>query len=198
MANELQLIALVAKQLSSLKQAFQTLSKQPGPKGERGEAGEQGPRGVDGQRGPQGPAGPRGPEGPRGPAGPKGDRGPQGEPGKDGERGPAGESPDHEWKGTKLRFRRPNGQWGQLVDLKGEKGGSGGTVVVGGGSGDVLDPRLIPLTNVVEPGDEMLLVRDGAIVRVAVTLSSGSDIPANAVLVNGVAVTVNGQYVVKT
>ncbi len=135
MANELQLIAVVAKQLRDLKHAFTALSKQVGPKGDRGERGEQGIRGAAGERGPRGPEGPRGPVGPVGPRGPKGDKGDRGDKGDQGDRGEQGLPPAHEWKGTKLRFRDPNGRWGALVDLKGDKGSGGGTVVVGGGSG---------------------------------------------------------------
>ncbi len=129
MANELQLIAVVAKQLRDLKQAFTTLSKQAGPKGDKGERGEKGAPGIRGERGERGPQGPRGPEGPRGPAGPKGTKGDRGEKGDTGEQGLP---PAHEWKGTKLRFRDPDGRWGALVDLKGDKGSGGGTVVLGG------------------------------------------------------------------
>lgn len=78
--------------------------------------GRDGERGRDGVPGINGKDGLRGPEGPRGPIGPM---------------------PKHEWRGTELRFEiRPN-EWGEFVDLKGdkgEKGASGTTTVVGGGS----------------------------------------------------------------
>jgi hypothetical protein len=32
------------------------------------------------------------------------------------------EKPDHEWSGTKLKFETSKGEWGNEVDLKGEKG----------------------------------------------------------------------------
>lgn len=54
-----------------------------------------------------------------------------GEDGKDGERGPM---PDHEWKGTSLRFQKPDGTWGKFVDLKGPPGARG---LSGGGGGGV-------------------------------------------------------------
>jgi hypothetical protein len=79
-----------------------------GPSGERGAQGEQG---IEGKQGPQGP---RGPEGPRGPTGPVGPR------------------PDHEWKGTELRFENPDGSWGDYVDLQGPKGERGPSI--GGGA----------------------------------------------------------------
>ncbi|MGL4523025.1 MAG: hypothetical protein ACRCWQ_10780 [Bacilli bacterium] len=54
--------------------------------------------------------------GPIGPQGPKGENGVDGLP------------PEHEWDATKLKFKNPDGTWGQEVDLKGEKGDSGGSV----------------------------------------------------------------------
>lgn len=67
--------------------------------------------------------------GPRGQRGPKGDSGIQGDQGDDG---PIGPMPDHDWDGTKLRFQRPDGHWGEAVDLKGERGFHGQSG--GGGS----------------------------------------------------------------
>jgi hypothetical protein len=45
--------------------------------------------------------------------------------------------PRHRWKDTSLQFEHPNGKWGRLVDLKGEKGTPGQIVqrFVGGGGG---------------------------------------------------------------
>lgn len=42
-----------------------------------------------------------------------------------GPKGDKGDTPDHEWIDTSLRFRRPDGSWGWLVDLQGEKGDKG-------------------------------------------------------------------------
>lgn len=55
-------------------------------------------------------------------------------------KGDTGSTPDHEWDGTKLRFQKPDGSWGEWVDLQGERGkpgkdGKTGTVIVGGGGG---------------------------------------------------------------
>jgi hypothetical protein len=75
--------------------------------------------------------------------------GPRGEQGPPGERGPR---PDHKWDGTRLRFEKPDGSWGEWVDLLGPRGergypgspgapgprgpqgppGEGGAAVVGG------------------------------------------------------------------
>lgn len=67
--------------------------------------------------------------GAEGPRGPKGD---PGEPGPEGERGPM---PRHEWSGTRLRFERPGGSWGDWVDLRGPQGYAGGGTVSTGGTG---------------------------------------------------------------
>lgn len=84
----------------------QWLEQMRGPMGEPGERGRDGVNGKDGAQGPRGPEGPPGPRGPR---------------------------PEHEWRGTELRFENPDGSWGEYVDLqgpKGERGMSGGGAVV--------------------------------------------------------------------
>ena len=70
-----------------------------------------------------------------------GPRGPMGNPGIQGEMGPMGPIPKHEWKGTKLRFEKPNGKWGAFVDLQGPAGNDGkegatrdGRLIKGGGA----------------------------------------------------------------
>ncbi len=116
-----------------------------GDQGERGPQGIQGPPGADGATGPAGPAGQQGEQGEPGPkgdtgaTGPQGPQGPQGEPGPKGDTGargatgatgPAGADgadglpPEHEWQGTALRFKEPDGSWGQAVDLRGAPGSS--------------------------------------------------------------------------
>lgn len=44
--------------------------------------------------------------------------------------------PKHRWRGTELQFERPDGDWGEAVDLKGEPGrdGIGGIVQTSSGS----------------------------------------------------------------
>lgn len=107
-----------------------------GEKGDTGDTGPQGPAGEKGDTGPQGPAGPKGdpgiqgPEGPQGPQGKKGATGNPGPKGDTGDAGPAGADgapglpPEHEWQGTALRFKEPDGSWGQAVDLRGPAGSS--------------------------------------------------------------------------
>jgi hypothetical protein len=45
--------------------------------------------------------------------------------------------PRHRWQETSLQFEQPNGKWGSLVDLKGDRGIAGQTIQrrVGGGGG---------------------------------------------------------------
>lgn len=108
----------------------------PGPKGDTGDTGPRGPAGEKGDTGPQGPAGPQGDpgiQGPEGPQGPQGEKGATGDPGPKGDTGAAGPAgadgaqglpPEHEWQGTALRFKEPDGSWGQAVDLRGAPGSS--------------------------------------------------------------------------
>jgi len=103
--------------------------------GRAGKDGAPGPAGRDGRDGEPGPQGPQGVQGPPGPAGPQGPRGADGARGRDGLDGAPGSPPEHEWSGTKLRFRQPSGAWGPWVDLQGK--GSGDTVIYGGGGGTV-------------------------------------------------------------
>lgn len=65
-----------------------------------------------------------------GPIGPKGDgiMGPPGPPGKSiqgaiGPQGPKGDAPEHEYNddNDKLRFKNPDGSWGEWIDLKSDK-----------------------------------------------------------------------------
>lgn len=107
-----------------------------GEKGDPGDTGPRGPAGEKGDTGPQGPAGPKGDQGiqgPEGPQGPQGEKGATGAPGPKGDTGAAGQAgadgapglpPEHEWQGTTLRFKEPNGSWGQAVDLRGPAGSS--------------------------------------------------------------------------
>ena len=92
-----------------------------GEKGDTGPQGEPGPQGVPGIEGPEGPQGPQGEKGATGDPGPKGDQGEKGEKGDDGAQGLP---PEHEWQGTALRFKEPDGSWGQAVDLRGPAGSS--------------------------------------------------------------------------
>jgi len=113
-----------------------------GDKGERGEKGEQGERGIKGDIGLKGDKGERGEAGKNGLKGDNGDKGDAGKDGKDGKdgrdgingkdgrngadgltiKGDKGDKPNHEWKGTSIRFELPDGKWGKFVDLQGRDG----------------------------------------------------------------------------
>ena len=143
-------IAALAKKLAAVDAFARNVSKEPGPAGPRGpqgatgDKGDPGDDGLQGAKGDRGDPGPRGEKGDPGDAGPQGAAGPRGEKGEKGDRGEKGEKgdtgpvPEHEWSGTKLRWKKPDGKWGKYVDLKGEKGPAGknaGTIVVRSGSG---------------------------------------------------------------
>lgn len=95
---------------------------EPGPRGPRGQPGRDGEPGLQGLRGPQGEPGRDGKPGEPGPVGPPGK---DGERGTRGPRGPKGDTPNHQWRGSFLRFEKPDGDWGAWVDLKGESGQHG-------------------------------------------------------------------------
>lgn len=95
-----------------------------GPAGEKGDTGPQGPAGPKGDPGIQGPEGPQGPQGEKGATGDPGPKGDQGEKGEKGDDGAQGLPPEHEWQGTALRFKEPDGSWGQAVNLRGPAGSS--------------------------------------------------------------------------
>lgn len=95
--------------------------------------------GIDGKGGPRGFKGDVGPQGPPGP---------QGLPGEPGEKGDPGPVPKHEWRGSELRFEKPDG-WGPYVDLRGPKGGRGG----GGGGAGVTGAGGLANLDVVAGGD---------------------------------------------
>lgn len=115
-------------------------------RGNRGRRGRLGVTGVPGVMGREGKVGPRGEEGELGPAGPRGLSfkgidgrqgvpGPQGVPGLKGEKGEKGDAPEHEWQGTKLRFRNSDGSWGRFIMLQGMIGGRGRAGADGAGGG---------------------------------------------------------------
>ena len=93
-----------------------------GSVGDRGERGARGIPGNDGDIGSEGEPGERGKRGYKGIQGRTGDVGPPGPVGPKGDTGPA---PAHQWQGNALRFKKPSGDWGKLVNLQGPAGGRG-------------------------------------------------------------------------
>lgn len=105
----------------------------------KGLKGDVGARGKGGERGPQGisragQAGVAGKIGPVGPAGPQGGKGLQGQ---------IGRTPAHQWKGTKLQFEKPDGDWGVEVDLIGKSGVNTFTRMGTGGGGGQFESIVI-------------------------------------------------------
>lgn len=95
-----------------------------------------------------------------------GERGPQGPRGPEGPPGPKGDKPAHQWRGSKLRFEKPDGTWGKYVDLQGPAGRRGGS---GGGGGSGFSPgALAKLILPVQDTDNLLIERNGTAYRVSV------------------------------
>lgn len=120
---------------------------------------------------------------------------------KEGRRGPPGPKPKHEWDGTRLRFERPDGKWGEWVDLQGK---DGITRIVGGGGGGGgvgFDPDALPLASNTTP--DLFLVhqaggwRRASYAQMRSWFPSGTSTP-QPVTVNGTSVTVGGAPVTVT
>ncbi len=108
-------VAVSAKRTRKKLEEIEARAMVPGPQGEPGARGARGPEGLAGEPGAPGA---------------DGQQGPQGKDGQPGPQGPKGDKPDHEWAGTALRFEKPDGTWGEAVDLKGapaKRGGGGGS-----------------------------------------------------------------------
>ncbi len=58
--------------VNELAMKVESVAKQPGPKGEKGDTGPAGPQGAKGDQGPAGPKGAKGDRGPQGEQGPPG------------------------------------------------------------------------------------------------------------------------------
>lgn len=132
----------------------------------------------------------------------------QGADGKKGEKGEKGDAPDHEWQGTKLRFEKPSGGWGEYVELRGPKGARGTNGAPGGGGGGDAAPPVsaqggifvtgvLPVTGIVggreyvagtAPPNTVLTraVSDGDEVDVVVLVEGPSSFYSPAVTIAGV------------
>lgn len=118
--------------------------------------------------------------------------------GKDGAVGP---KPDHEWKGTRLRFEKPDGKWGKFVDIKGDPGkpgGSSSTPLFGSSHASDFDisslaaaSDAVPDEFVVRQGDSWVRASFAQIVQWLYSATQQGD----SVTVNGSPVTVGAQLV---
>lgn len=110
-------------------------------------------------------------------------------------KGDTGSTPDHEWDGTKLRFQKPDGSWGEWVDLQGERGkpgkdgknGKDGARILiagGGGSGGTNLNALQPGVADIDPS-ALVVQQGGAWVNLpwsafVTTIAGALDMAANA------------------
>lgn len=96
-------------------------------------------------------------------------KGEPGAPGAQGDQGEMGPMPDHEWRGTRLRFEKPDGTWGEFVELRGPKGARGDRGASGSGGngsgGAGLDPSGLGMATDMPLPTEMLVQQGGAWVR---------------------------------
>lgn len=101
-----------------------------GIQGEKGEQGLQGIQGIQGEKGDKGDKGDKGEQGIQGIQGEKGEQGIQGVQGIQGETGLTGQGLSYRWNETSLQLATIAAgtdveQWGESVNLKGEKGDQG-------------------------------------------------------------------------
>ena len=135
----------------------------------------------------------------------------QGAAGKKGEKGDIGPMPDHEWQGTKLRFEKPAGGWGEYVELRGPKGARGTNGAPGGGGGgdaraptappldlDALPPASSapPVEFVVRQGDAWVRASFAQMLGWLQCCKPAEPLPPCHVTVNGQGVTAGGVEVV--
>lgn len=125
----------------------------------------------------------------------KGEQGERGEKGKDGKNGRDGQTPEHEWQGTMLRFRRASGIWGPWVDLQGPAGasggGGGGTRVVSSGVTEVRQGDGISIDNT-DPKRPIISATGGGGSQQQVFLGAPEPLPNYPALIFD-AVTIDGQ-----
>lgn len=135
--------------------------------------------------------------------------GAKGKKGDQGDQGDPGPMPGHEWKGSKLRFERPDGKWGKFIDLKGPKGDAGKAAVISrpaGGGGEfatAFDPASLPLLDgATTLNDYLVIERAGVPYRIKIaalqSIFGRAQVPANVATVNGEPLTVNGEFITVT
>jgi hypothetical protein len=185
-----ELVALLTEALAKLKDRVDAIvmpesikgdkgeKGDKGDKGDQGDAGKDGADGIAGERGTDGVDGKDGKDGVDGADGIDGKDGKNGQDGKDGQdgkngidgkdgidglsiKGDKGDKPNHEWKGTKLRFELPNGEWGKSIDLAGKDGLSR---FMGGSTG---------VQSLTSTGNTVQITNDGTTFNLEVSPTSG-------------------------
>jgi hypothetical protein len=123
----------------------------------------------------------------------RGRRGSKGEPGVSikgdpGEKGEKGDIPKHEWSTTKLRFEKPDGTWGEWVDLKSTLVNNSKQGYHGGGASRFLQLQDVPSTFTGQ-GGKGVRVNSGATALEFYTLPAGSGTvtSVSVVTANGVS-----------
>jgi len=124
----------ISTKINEVEQSIQDIELIEPERGDRGDKGDKGDRGDKGDKGDKGDPGKGGKDGVDGKDGLDGKDGVEGKIGPQGTPGEKGDKPGHQWKGSKLRFERPDGSWGKYVDLQGKDGNSWSIVGKSAGS----------------------------------------------------------------
>lgn len=197
--TDIALVAAIAAKAIERAKSAEGRAMMPGPRGLAGTPGKDGAPGKDGKDGKDGRDGidgKHGADGKQGDRGLTGAAGKDGDKGQDGKPGEKGDKPEHEWISTGLRFEKPDCTWGETVDLRGEKGASGGR---GGSSAPApFDLAALPLASndlptefVIKQGDSWVKATYD---QMRAWFPSGA-LPDGTITINGEPVTVNGAFV---
>jgi hypothetical protein len=119
LSQELEGLSTRLEEVSQAIEDIELIEPQKGEKGDKGDKGDTGSNGLNGKDGVNGIDGKDGLDGL------------DGQNGAVGERGEKGDKPDHKWEGTKLAFEKPDGTFGEAVELR----GNDGATYYGGGGG---------------------------------------------------------------
>lgn len=141
-----------------------------GLNGEDGRDGKDGVNGLDGKDGLNGKDGKDGKNGKDGLNGKDGKDGRDGVDGKDGKNGLDGKDgtvPDHEITGRMIRFKKPNGEWGEYIKLISRGGG-----VASSSNGGVDYSKLTELFEINDT-DFIVLLRENIPYKVSISTLKG-------------------------
>jgi len=155
--------------MAELRKVASVIAK--GPKGDQGPQGVDGRDGAPGLPGPVGPIGPPGPKGDKGQDGRAGLNGAQGVPGK---QGPQGKTPAHQVSNNELRFKNPDGSWGNWISAPSSAGGQGALVADIGLNSSYRSDNTIIYTP--SAGDLTMVAQDKTKYKFAIRLQSALNI----------------------